>query len=459
MIYTQRPYQREGTEFMLSRYSTLCADQPRLGKTFQAVQAWNPVRGRLGIFAPLAVRPVWLTWIKRVHGDVRVAVCKGRKFDEALTRGADAIFCHYDILYDWMNMRGEFSQIVYDEPHLLYNWKTKRAEAARVMSMRARDRVIALTGTPLWNKPARLWGLLHLIANDGRWGTFKDFSERYANGRQGTYGWETGEPDNVEELQERLKDVMIRRTWADVIGDLPAVDRSVEVCELNRKTRLAIDQEMMAAQVGGEEQRSVLVGENARLRKIVAKFKVKPTVRCAEEFLRAGEPCVIWVWHRDVAWEIAKKLDKWGPFVITGDTPSIDREYRLKGWKTRCAPLILNLAVGQVGIDLSHARHAIFAELDYTPAVMSQAEMRTFDPNRPMTITYIVADHLLERQLVSVVREKCQNALAMGVPASDTPLDVLASAFDLPEKAVDWDAIGAYLASMPELERRVDDHR
>lgn len=421
--FKMRDYQIAGLGFMKFRFGSILGDQPRLGKTLQVCQTMDPRKEPCLVVAPLATRPVWLGWLKRVWPDAKVVVVKGRSYDREAVAGADIIFCHYEMLTHWEDFADrQFHTVAFDEAHVLSNPKSLRTHAAMRLSTRASHHVIAATGTPVWNKPGQIYTLLKLVSRGG-WGTFQDFTERYASGTPGAYGWETGAPSNVEELQLRLKEVLIARTWKDVRDEVPATDYSVELATLTRREEVNIDKLAIAAQMDSAKETNTLIGENARLRKIVAKRKVKPAAAVAAQFLAAGEPVVIWTWHKDIANDIAAKLAKSQPIVITGDTPVPDREEFLARWRKGVYPLIMSLSIGQVGIDLSHARHAVFAEFDYTPAVISQAIMRTFAPERPMTVTFVAVDHPLEVALVRILSRKCRQAQELGVACADLELN------------------------------------
>jgi hypothetical protein len=148
--------------------------------------------------------------------------------------------------------------------------------------------------------------------------------------------------------------------------------------------------------------------------------------------LDSGEPVVVWAWHRDIAAKISESIADAGhcSYCTSGDEGIDAREAIINTWKAgKPAALVCTISIGQVAIDLSYARQAVYAEVDWTPATVAQSEMRVFSPDRPMSVTYIVADHEVDRQLVNALQTKCMNALAIGVPAADTAVDVIANAF------------------------------
>lgn len=433
---TLRDYQEVGVRFLVERRGVLLADGCRLGKTAELVASHDPRRGSLVVIGPLAVRSVWLDWFRRRWPEKTPLVLVGRSYDGDSIEKADLIFGHYDILSAWVSvgLRRRIGTLVFDEAHALCNRRSKRTQAALIMAASA-EYVVCATGTPLWNKAEGLWSLLSVV-NPAAWGTFREFTERYASGGPGPYGWETGQPSHVEEFRERMSEVMIRRTWPEVQKQLPKTTRTIETVTLSRKEIFEID--MIAASIREDVVESVVVAELARIRRLVSQRKAPIAARLAQSIVDSGEPVVVWVWHRDTAQSIVKKI-KGFRVAITGDTPQSERGDLLAHWRAKRGVLIVSMGVAPTGIDLSHAAHCIFAELDWTPAIIGQAAMRTFSPMRPNFETYIVAEHDIEFRLVDAIVTKLAVANVMGTPASD--MSDLFSALGAPSEEADLGAL------------------
>jgi len=166
---------------------------------------------------------------------------------------------------------------------------------------------------------------------------------------------------------------------------------------------------------------------------LLANLKVEGAIDAAKRVLDGGERVIVWTWHRDMALKIEESLAEQGypGFVVSGSTPIDLREPIFNRWRThdKPTPLCITLSVGQVGIDLSAARQEVFAELDYTPAVVAQAEMRPFNGLQPVAATYVIIDHDIERRILEALQTKCELAFRLGVPAAESAIDVIASGF------------------------------
>lgn len=408
----------------------------RLGKTASAVAAHDLTDGPLLIVAPLATRGVWLNWIERRWPGIAPLVLRGRTQEVSSEKliNYPVVFAHYDVIAGWCNLASMFrlGTIIFDEAHLLSNRKSKRALAATMLSARS-DRVIALTGTPMWNRPAGLWSILSCV-NPGAWGKWYDYAVRYCSGHPGTHGFVAEGSSNEVEFKQRMTEVMLRRTWQDVMSDLPAIQRTVEIADISEPQGHQID--VLAEKLRSATTFHTVCGHLTRLRRLLGKIKVPFALDAARRVLDSSGNVIVWTWHREIAYEISEALiaDGRDVYVVTGKNPE-KRDAVIAAWRKRGGALVITIATGQVGIDLSAARHEVFAEEDWTPAVIAQAEMRPFDPAQPMFVTYVIADHDVDKQIVATLGEKCELSEAIGVPAAESAIDVITRAFGIPETA------------------------
>ncbi len=438
-----RVTQQQALDFIEPRRGILVGDDMRLGKTLTALASHDPDRGQLLIVAPLSARAVWLGWIHRVFPDLEVGVCIGRKFDRE-TFDKPIVFCHYDIIHAWQSLR-PIGTLVFDEAHALTNRKTKRTNAAVVLQCSAL-KVLALTGTPIWNMPPDLWSVINLVA-PGAWGSYYDFANRYGAPVQTGYGAKYTGASNTTELDARMSEVMIRRLWKDCAKDLPPISRTVLVADINDAERRKLD--ILSASIQAE--RTNTAANLAAYRRQVAGYKIGVAYKKASEVLDRGEPVVVWTYHKDVAARLHELLGPERSLMIHGDIAPAERDRRIDAWKSHPKPaaLIATMSVGQVAIDLSHAAIAIYAEIDYTPAIIGQSEMRTFDASRPMSIFFVVMNHIVDQRMVRVLINKLGAADSLGVGAANDAIDALRDAMMGPRDSGDLDRLlEDFIASM-----------
>lgn len=430
-----RTTQHQAIDFIEPRKSVLLGDDMRLGKTLTAIMCHDFARGPFVVVAPLSTRGVWLGWLKRVfpeHAD-NIGVLRGRKFDPELVK-RPIVFAHYDIIAQWLSP-AKIGTLVFDEAHVLTNRQAKRTLAATYLRVQA-ERVIALTGTPIWDLPSDLWSIVGLVA-PAAWGSYHDFCQRYGAPENTGYGTVYAGLSNGTELKERMTEIMLRRRWVDVSEDVPAITRSVVVSEVDDAARRKLD--ILSAKI--QSERTNTAGNLAAYRRQITSTKMTTVKHEITKVISRGEPVVVWTWHKDYADAIAKEFPE-RAHVIHGDIAPEEREKRIEAWKTSPANvLIATMAVAQVGVDFSHARIAIFAEIDYTPAIIGQAEMRTFSPTRGMDVIFIVANHLVDQRIVRALVRKLSAADPLGVGAAVDAIDALRDAIIGPNEVGDLDRL------------------
>jgi hypothetical protein len=425
-----RPHQHVAIDFISRRRGVLLGDQMRLRKTTTSLACHDPKRGRLVVIAPLSVRDVWLRWMRTIWPDIEPRCVTGKTYITGMFEHP-IVFCHYEIAAAHQSAACKIGTLILDEAHLLSNPRAQRTKAVLYWASKA-EQVIPLTGTPLWNQPPGLWSLLSAV-NPGAWGSHFQFSQRYGNPQMTEHGTRYFGATHADELQARLSETMIARSWPDVRGDLPPSEWRIDVVPLPDEGRDRID-------IAAANMRDSMGDPDAGIRthnhykQAVGRYKVNRSAELVLHVLdELREPVVVWVWHKRVAAAIAERLQLFNHTakIVTGDDDEADRVLAMGEWRVSERPLaiILTMAVGQVGIDLSHARHCIFAELEFTPATMAQAAFRTFSEDRPMIGTFVVVDHEADRKMAAALLQKMETGDEIGVAAAEGPLDIVGHAF------------------------------
>lgn len=431
-----RTTQHQAADFIEPRRGALLADEMRLGKTLSCLISHDPVRGPLVIVAPKSARAVWLGWMRRLWPGEPIGIAIGTKLEKHVLE-KKLIFIHYEIAAKWQAIF-KIGTLVFDEAHAITNPQAKRSVACALLAARA-EKIIPTTGTPIYTRPIDLWNILATIA-PGAWGSIYDFGHRYCGARETGYGTVFDGVSHQHELSARLSEAMIRRLWKDCHDDLPAIQRSVAVAEVDKVARKRLD--IIAASLRTE--RSNTASTLAQYR--VKIFDVKlPLVKAkAIRLYEANEPQVIWAWHKESAVKIddalctSDSIHRDDVFMAHGDISSEKRETIFDAWKASARGiLIITMAVGQVAIDLSHARFATFAELDWTPLVIAQAEMRTFSPLRSMSIEFIVADHVVEQRMVRSLISKLSTSDPLGLASAIDSIEAIRDVVDGPQDSPD----------------------
>ncbi|MBZ0115658.1 MAG: DEAD/DEAH box helicase, partial [Sandaracinaceae bacterium] len=216
------PYQLDGIAFAVGARRAILADDMGLGKTVQGIGVAELFAREVGISRVLVVCPATLKsqWRREIERfstrDAQLVVGPNAERAAQYARGAFFTICNYEqVLRDILAIeRVEWDLIVLDEGQRIKNWEAKTSRV--IKGLRSRF-MLVLTGTPLENRLDDLYSVIEAV-DDRRLGPAFRFMNRHrvidAHGRVLGY-------KNLGELRERLAEVLLRRTRADVLKELP----------------------------------------------------------------------------------------------------------------------------------------------------------------------------------------------------------------------------------------------
>lgn len=387
------PFQCEGLAWMLGNRRTLLADEMGLGKTVQALaylatdQQWPA----LVVVPPHLVRhwqekiPEFLETDGLDDGPlfasstgVTVHVIRGTK--AAPLPPADIYVIHYLLLRSWrQTLRGHgFKRIVFDEIQDLRHAGTEKYSAASDLASAA-DEVIGLSGTPIYNRGGEIWNVLNIIEYHCL-GDWDSFTREWCNG----YGNDAVVQPDILNAHLRRECLMLRRRKEDVLQDLPPKRRIIEHLDANDGLYNELIQNAVALAKKAEGLSDVLARGRAELeaitetRRATGIAKSHAAAAFVRTLLEADEPTIVFAHHHSVVDTLLEQLADFNPVCITGRQSS-DQKWEAKEafrtGKTNLCIISLRAATGIDGLQ-ERARVVVFAELDWSPAVHSQAEDR-----------------------------------------------------------------------------------
>lgn len=266
-------------------------------------------------------------------------------------------------------------------------------------------RRLCLSGTPMENRPQELWTSLYFLAPD-TWGSFWSYAKRYCGMVSNGYGVDTTGASNLEELQRRLREtIMIRRRKAEVLTELPAKTRQVVEIEAEgvdaivaeeKRCLAKYNEELETAQVKLELARAsesdaefkaavkalasstAAFEEIARVRHVTAVSKVPFVLEALKEDIEetGSNKVLVFAHHRDVIAPLARAFPR--SLVITGETPPTERQGICDVFQQdpEAGPFFGSIRACGEGLTLTAAKLVVFAEEDWVPGKVSQAEDR-----------------------------------------------------------------------------------
>ena len=222
-----------------------------------------------------------------------------------------------------------------DEAHFCKNAGAKRTQAAqRLAAAIPRDGlVLALSGTPVVNRPAELVAQLRILGRLDEFGSGARFSARFRG------------PDAHQRLHWHLRArCFARRLKRDVLPQLPAKTRSVVPIELDNEAeyRLAerdlvawlrsqpLDLRELDAKVAAALRAERLVRLNA-LKLLAARGKLDAALAWLHDFRCSGEPLVVFARHREIQRAVIERFPE--ALHILGEDSHAAREEALRAFQ------------------------------------------------------------------------------------------------------------------------------
>ncbi len=381
---TLTPFQEEGLAFLLRTDRCLLADEMGLGKTVQTLALLSHVSAYPAIVvAPAHLMSNWeneiARFVQKEDGKpLTVHVVKGLK--PYTLPQTDIYLMHYLLLRGWKQYLQDaaFDHVIFDEIQELRHSGTEKYSAASLLADQAK-RVVGLSGTPIYNRGAEIWNVINIL--DFHFlGNYESFTREWCYG----YGNQiVAKPELLGDYLRR-EGIMLRRTKQDVLNDLPPKRRLVMTIESNhamyQKLMEPITKKLMQLRDDGElsgSQRSILKMEIEQgERQATGIAKALFVAQFVRALLDGGEKVLLFAHHHQVMDSYKKDLHSYSPAFITGRETQKQKESsldRFMNGKTNLCCISLRSASG---LNLQQATCVVFGELDWSPAVHSQAEDR-----------------------------------------------------------------------------------
>ena len=407
------PYQRAGIAYALKRAGCLIADEAGLGKKVQAIGVANASGARrILVIAPKVALRNWIAeaekWLVEPRASAIWTATKQPRAElvavgyEAVAKPAVAAAIR---AVDWDLM-------IADEAHVMRTPKEASTRAVlgggwlgdpdRVEAIKAKRRLF-LTSAPIFKRPIDIHAVLKSLgvreATD-RLG----FEERYCDKQRDIFGSDNSGASNIEELEDRLRaQVMIRRFRSDLLAQLPAKRHSlVTLAADNTEIKAAIKAEKAALKVNAATPGDIIPFSHAR--HMTALAKVPAVVEHLKVLLSGTDrPILVIAHHDDVVGSIAHCIAATGynPAVVTSDTSDDDRMRAQDDIQSRRKRVFVG-SMQSCGADikLTAASIVVFAEQDWTPGVMQQAEdMARSGQTHNLLVQHLVVDGTIEQDI------------------------------------------------------------
>ncbi|HZU40091.1 MAG TPA: DEAD/DEAH box helicase, partial [Solirubrobacteraceae bacterium] len=409
-----KPFQRAGVRYLLGQRRSFLADEQGLGKTIEALATLEAD----GAYPAVVVCPasLKLNWMREIARWLPARSAQMLDGNQGPIRTADVTVVNYDVVAGRLGALTALAPraAVLDESHYCKNPRAKRSQAVqRLCAAVPRDGlVLALTGTPVMNRPPELISQLRILGRLGDFGSGAQFGQRFRG------------PDAHQRLHWHLRArCFVRRLKADVLPQLPAKTRAVVPVALDNEAeyRLAerdvvawlrsqpLDLRELDARVAAALRAERLVRLNA-LKLLAARGKLHAALHWIHDFRSSGEPLVVFARHREIQRAVLERFPD--ALHVLGEDSRRARDQAVRAFQAGedadGGLIVCSLEVAGQGLTLTRSSHVAFLELDWTPAKHDQAEDRChrIGQQDAVTATYLLAADTIDETIAMLLEDK-----------------------------------------------------
>lgn len=430
-------YQRAGVQYALDARRCFIADDMGLGKTIQSIATVEAAGAYpVAVICPPSLVLNWKAEYAKWLPEKNVAVVTDRKsFPDKGTY--DVVVLGWSNIAHWTEQVKGHQALIADESHYAKSYDAKRTKAVVKVAktVPADGLVLALTGTPVTNKPAEYAAQLEMLGRLQEFGGKMGFYRRYCNAFRDKWGhWHLDGNSNLDELNEKLRSTCyVRRVKEQVLLDLPPVVHAPMVISgaagamtEYRKAEANIVEWLVerAAQIAEElgvsvksaQVRARMAAESNEhlvkmsvLRRLAARAKMDAVTEWVEQVVGEDRKVVIAAHHREIVDELSHKF---GGLKIQGgqDVAEVE-EHKARFMKEPCAAapaIVLSIQAAKTGHTLTSAQDVLFVELPWNWADVEQTYSRChrLGQKGSVTATYLLASGTVDEEIYDMVQRK-----------------------------------------------------
>jgi len=453
-----RPYQARGhawMHFLVDQGFGAClADDMGLGKTIQAITVmldWRKRRGSAGailIVCPVSVLGNWRRELHRFAPSFRVVLHHGKGRAETpdefrtMLASNDIVLTSYNLLQRDEEVMQDvtFDGVILDEAQNIKNPTTRQSKIARQLKGHFR---LALTGTPLENRPLDLWSIMDFL-NEGLLGSRTQFTQTLEHPivKQRQKG-------SMSALARLVRPFVLRRLKTDpeIVADLPEKSEQIVAATLTREQAILYEsvvrkglQEVEKA-AEGIQRRGAILTTLLRLKQVCnhpahylmdgsslpsRSGKLDLLSEMVEEAIEEGDRCLVFTQFKEMGSLLKTHIENLhGPTVLFlhGGVPQKERDQMVADFQESRPDgpkiFVLSLKAGGTGLNLTAANRVFHFDRWWNPAVEDQATDRAFriGQSRNVFVHKFVCTGTLEeriQQMLDRKREVADSLLAAG---------------------------------------------
>lgn len=444
---TLRPYQEKGFAWLrrLQRLGlgACLADDMGLGKTLQvlallqAMREANELPRAALLIAPASLLANWRKEAAKFTPELRVRVAHPSAASReemsvwetaagSLVSECDVVLTTYTLLPRLPALTEiEWPLAILDEAQAIKNAVTQQTRAVKKLTAASR---IALTGTPVENRPEDLWSLFDFL-NPRLLGTAAQFAELIKRLQEQKRGFAP--------LRQLTAPFILRRLKTDkaIIADLPEKEEVIAYCGLTRRQSVLYTRLVEELKRVLFEEELTPIERQGRVLSFLQQFKqvCNHPSQWSGDGTWAPEDSGKFLRLQEIAAELAERQDRVLVFtqfqelcspladslaevfgrrglILHGGTPVKKRATLVEEFQQPDGPpyFVISVKAGGTGLNLTAANHVIHFDRWWNPAVENQATDRAYriGQRRHVLVHKFVTTGTIEERIEALLQEK-----------------------------------------------------
>ena len=355
---------------------------------------------------------------------------------------ADVYIIHYLLLRGWKDvLPGQgFRTVIFDEIQELRHNGTGKYSAASLLS-EACENAIGLSGTPIYNQGGEIWNVVNILDFHflGDWESFS---------REWCYGYNSAMVARPELLGEHLRreGLMLRRLKSEVLTELAPKRRLVQEIDWDdavyRELMKPVAEQLRLLRATDDPSRRALIEDAICQQQRQATGVAKAPFVCAfvKALVESGERVLLMAHHHAVMDIYKRELRALHPGFITGRETDKQKDAAVSAFMSGKSDLVCISLRSASGLNLQQATCVVFGELDWSPAVHSQAEDRAHRIGQTDSLLcyYLVSPRGSDRDMQDALGRKVSQFVSLMGDAPISPVESALRQVEARERIRRW---------------------
>lgn len=425
-------YQLYGIATLIESNRLLLADDMGLGKTLQAIGASELLRTRgkierTMIVCPSSLKINWQREILMATG-INASIVDGTpdKRQRIYRQNPEYLIINYELVFRDIDVLNHHSYglIILDEAQRVKNYQTKSSRALQKIKS---PYCYVLTGTPLENNIEELYNISRFVDPYAMAPSINRFRDRYC--RADKYGRVTNY-EHVGEIRRKLSGLMLRRTKADVLSEIPpAIEeiRWLEPLDAQRKilAQLRIEvQQLLEGTTWGQATYQNVMTYYQRMREVCDALEIydaeqKGSAKLDElkhlvldQVKENNRQAIVFTQWTRMGELLERTFAEMG--IVTsylhGSLSGAERQVEIDKFSSGTSRIFIATDAGGTGLNLQVANLVINYDIPYNPAKIAQRIGRANRHGQTESVdaVYLLLSDTIEERIWEIVRKRQQ---------------------------------------------------